>query len=254
MARPPLTWQINWPLTALAVLLLPTLVSLGFWQLSRAEEKREAMAAFEQLRMEAARPLSQLDDAAPDYTNAQVRGEFDNARTLLIDNRVLKGRFGYEVVSPLHIAGSERWVLVNRGWIEGDPSRRTLPEVPSLAGEIELRGHLYRDRAGFELTGGEMGRGWPRVVPYLDYDQLRGELGVQLAPYSLRLDADSNGALTVAWQIVNQGPQQHVGYAVQWFAMSVALVLAWLFASSNLWRVMRGAPTAAPDGGESGDN
>ncbi len=254
MQRPSLNWQINWPLTVLAALLLPLLVSLGFWQLSRADEKRETSAAFDRLRAAPIQELTAQEAGAADYTRVSVRGELDNARTLLIDNRIRHGRFGYEVVSPLRIAGGEAWVLVNRGWIEGDAGRRSLPVVPAVNGEVVLRGHLYRDRAGFELAGGDAGSGWPRVVPHLDFAQLAGELGVELLPFSLRLDADSASALAVEWRIVNQGPAQHVGYAVQWFAMSVALVLAWLFASSNLWRLIRGAAPAAPNEGENGGN
>ena len=248
MSRSAFAWHLNRPLTAVALLLFPLLLGLGFWQLSRAEEKRVAQHAFAQLRAAAPLSLTQLPPQPADYTNLRVRGEFDNAHTLLIDNRVMRGHFGYEVVSPLQLAGGEHWLLVNRGWIAADPARRSLPAVPPLHGEVALRGHLYRDQAGFELAGESAGAAWPRVVSHLDFEQLAATLQQPLLPYSLRLDADSPGALAVDWQVVNLGPAQHIGYAVQWFSMAAALVLAWLFASSNLWQVMRGAAAMPPEG------
>lgn len=254
MSRSAFTWHLNRPLTAIALLLLPLLVTLGFWQLSRADEKRAAQQAFDAMRAAPPVSLAQLSPEPANYTNLRVRGELDNAHTLLIDNRIVAGRFGYEVVSPLRVAGSEHWLLVNRGWIEADPGRRTLPAIPAIDGEIELHGHLYRDQAGFELAGAGTASGWPRVVSHLDFAALASALQRPLSPFSLRLDADSPAALTVDWRIVNLGPEQHVGYAVQWFAMAVVLVLAWLFASSNLWQLIRGgAATTAPDGGPRGE-
>ncbi len=255
MPRSAFTWHINRPLTVVALLLFPLLLSLGFWQLSRADEKRIAQRDFAGLRAAEPVGLSALSSAPANYTNLRVRGVIDNERTLLIDNRILQGRFGYEVVSPLRAAGSEHWLLINRGWIAADAARRSLPVVPPVDGEVEVRGHLYRDRAGFELAGEAISSAWPRVVSHLDFEQLASALQVSLPSYSLRLDAESPAALTVDWRVVNMDPAQHVGYAVQWFSMAAVLVLAWLFASSNLWQVIRGAAAApVPDGGESRDD
>lgn len=254
MPRSAFIWHINWPLTVTTLLLFPLLLSLGFWQLSRADEKQTAQRAFDQLRAAQPLALAQLSAQPENYTNLRVRGVIDNSRTLLIDNRIMQGRFGYEVVSPLRVVDSEQWLLINRGWIAADPARRTLPAVPPVDGEIELRGHLYRDQAGFELAGAQQAQGWPRVVPHLDFAANGAALQVELQPFSLRVDADSPGALTVDWRVVNLGPEQHVGYAVQWFAMAAALLLAWLLASSNLWQLMRGAAATAPAGGESRDD
>lgn len=254
MPRSAFIWHINWPLTVTALLLFPLLLSLGFWQLSRADEKQSAQHAFDQLRAAQPQALAQLSAQPANYTNLRVRGVVDNSRTLLIDNRIMQGRFGYEVVSPLRVVDSEQWLLINRGWIAADPARRTLPAVSPLDDEIEVSGHLYHDQAGFELAGAEQAQGWPRVVPHLDFAALGAALQVELQPFSLRLDAESPGALTVDWRVVNLGPEQHVGYAVQWFAMAAALLLAWLLASSNLWQLIRGASATASTGEDRRDD
>ena len=59
-------------------------------------------------------------------------------------------------------------------------------------------------------------------------------LDTMLYPYSVRLDADSPGALTVDWPLVNMAPEKHRAYAVQWFCMALALLLIFLWRSSNV--------------------
>ena len=46
-----------------------------------------------------------------------VAGQFDPAHEILLDNRVLNGKPGYQVVTPLKMDGTELYVLVDRGWV-----------------------------------------------------------------------------------------------------------------------------------------
>ena len=75
-------------------------------------------------------------------------------------------------------------------------------------------------------------------------DKLAAELGGEAAlfPYPIRIDAGEPGALVVEWKVVNSGPEKHIGYAVQWFAMSAVLAILYIFRSSNLrqWLSRRG--------------
>ncbi|MEC8427249.1 MAG: hypothetical protein VXZ35_02400, partial [Pseudomonadota bacterium] len=57
--------------------------------------------------------------------------------------------------------------------------------------------------------------------------------------YLLRLETFSDAALVTQWRWINSSPQKHQGYAVQWFAMACVLLVALLFANSNLAQVLR---------------
>jgi len=61
----------------------------------------------------------------------EVQGVFDDAHTILLDNRVMNGVAGYHVLSPLRIAGSELAILVNRGWLAAGRSRERIPLQPA---------------------------------------------------------------------------------------------------------------------------
>jgi cytochrome oxidase assembly protein ShyY1 len=68
-------------------------------------------------------------------------------------------------------------------------------------------------------------------------DKFAAALGVdeeRLFPYSVRIKAGETGALAVEWKVVNTGPAKHIGYAVQWFAMSAVLAFLFVLRSSNL--------------------
>lgn len=243
-----LRFDLEWRITALSVTLFPLFIGLGFWQLDRAEEKARLAQSFEQRSQQAPalldRDLLAADSADLGYLPVAVVGRFLQGRDLLLDNRIQGGRFGYEIVSPLQLASGEGLVLVNRGWIAGDPARLELPDVPAVAGDVRLTGHLYvAPGAPYLLAEQELNGPWPIRLQALEMDKLvaslGARLGAELMPYPVRIDAGQPGALDVAWQIVNVSPAKHQGYAVQWFTMAAVLLLFFLLRSSNVWQVIR---------------
>lgn len=239
-------------LTGLVVVLVPLMIALGFWQLSRAEEKAALAAQFadRQSRTPASQEaLAGLDAAELAYLPVELTGRFDSERYFLLDNRTRQGRFGNEVIALFRTSGDEAAFLVNRGWVPADPARRARPGVPRVAGEVTLRGTVYVP-PGEALVLGDQAqqRGWPRQVQSVDVPRLGGALGLapgELFPYLVRLDADSPGSLQVGWPVVNVSPEKHTGYAVQWFSMAGVLALIYL------WRMRRGSPGDPPGREES---
>jgi cytochrome oxidase assembly protein ShyY1 len=144
-SRPAFIFDFEWRTTLFVLLLTPLMLSLGFWQLQRADEKAALAASFDARQLAGPRPLSTLWEAQGDelaYAPVAFEGRFLPTQYLLLDNRIQGGKFGYEVVGILVLeeGGS---VLVNRGWIAGDASRQILPDVPVVHGKIEVRGHVY---------------------------------------------------------------------------------------------------------------
>ena len=97
--------------TMLTFMLLPVLVSLGLWQLERADEKREILA--ERAKMEAL-PALEVSEQSRDaianveYRQLKVVGRFDQQYRIFIDNKVQHGRVGYQVVEPLAPVAADR--------------------------------------------------------------------------------------------------------------------------------------------------
>ena len=234
-------WQPNRGILLFTLVFLPVTIVLGFWQLGRAEEKRLIEAEFQGREVAARVDLDGLDRGVDhQYRRVLARGSFDLDHLILLDNRVRQGRPGYEVITPFQLAASGRWVLVNRGWIPAGASRDQLPAVPPIAGEVTLSGYLYQSPGKPFTLGAEQWRArWPQRLQNLDIPAVSAHLGLDLSPWTLRLDEGSPGALRVGWEVINVQPEKHTAYAVQWFGLAVALVVLALFANSNLGALMR---------------
>lgn len=236
---PRFRWQTEWKSLSFVCLMLPVLIGLGFWQLERAAEKRDILTAF-QARQEL--PVVALSDLEPaeweNYRRVKISGHFDRERYWLIDNQIRDGRFGYEVVA-LFFTGSD-WLLVNRGWVEGDVSRRDLPQVVMPAGETQIEGEIYRYSVNPLHAAPIGGDGaWPRRVQGVTAEQAQTVLGESMLPFTLRLTEYSVAALSVKRLLINVQPEKHTAYAVQWFAMAIALVLLFVWRNSNLGNLIQ---------------
>jgi cytochrome oxidase assembly protein ShyY1 len=233
----------EWRLTLFTLVLVPVMIGLGFWQLQRAEEKTRLAIGWEQRRQQAPAALSGLWNTAPDalaYRRVQLVGEFLEGRYFLVDNKTRQGRFGYEVVAVFE-QDSGGLVLVNRGWIAGDPARLSLPQVPLVAGTQEVSGHVYVSPGKPYLLGEQvLADGWPKRVQAIEIDKLGPVLGERLFPFTVRLDRDQAGALDAEWLIVNVSPEKHQAYAVQWFTMAAVMAGFYLLRSTNIWQLLTG--------------
>jgi surfeit locus 1 family protein len=191
----------GWAL-ALAAAGCTAFMALGNWQSRRADEKRAAAAHTEQI---------------------VLKGEFVPARTVLLDNRLRHGRPGYEVITPLRLSGSQRHVLVNRGWIAAPPTRERLPEVRTPPGEVRVEG-IALERLPHALEPGAPGKG--PVRQNLDRAAFAAETGLQFEPRILEQHSALDDGLARDWPRAEMSPDKHQSYALQWYslaALSVAL-------------------------------
>ena len=238
--------DLEWRTTALTLVLLPALLGLGLWQLQRGDEKAAIGAQWEQRKLLPPVSLQQTDVDDPaqlKYLPVILSGQFLADRYFLLDNRIHRGKFGYEVLGILQLDNQGQSVLVNRGWIAGDSSRRSLPHIPPVSGPVTLKGHVYvAPGAPYLLADVELESGWPKRIQAVEMDKLGvvvEELsGASPFPYPVRIDPHQPAALTVDWQVINVRPEKHTAYAVQWFTMALALSIFFILRSSNLWQVL----------------
>ena len=222
--------------TLAVLLLLPLLLAMGFWQLDRAEQKAKLQAAFAEHFAQAPVALTELmepADTSNRYFHVSTSGYYDGAHQLLLDNQVHDGQPGYHVLTPLRVA-KDATILINRGWVPLGASRKQLPQVAAPSGLVTLSGWLAQPafpgmRLG-DATGAD--RRWPRVIPYVDYPQLSTILGYSLQPVVILLAPEAPDGYWRDWQprFGGLGPDRHRGYAVQWFALAVALITLYGFA------------------------
>lgn len=228
--------------TVATLLAFPVLISLGFWQLERAEQRQAMVTAYEtrdqRLPIDLNREAPHDLDGQP--LNAVARGTYDDGRQLLLDNQPHQRQTGYHVLTPLHLEGRDGAVLVDRGWLPAGGRRSKLPNVSVADSQREIRGHVDQGPpTGLRLGGIADGEaGWPLRIQYVAYDELEKRLGYPLLPVVLRLDPDARDGFTREWGPAFEegyGPERNQGYAVQWFGLAAALVV--IFLAVNLRRV-----------------
>lgn len=223
--------------TLAAVLVVALTVSLGLWQTRRAQEKaqwqaqRDAALSAGPVLM----PGTLVDAGRLDGWRVTVRGRFLPQLTVFIDNRTYRGAAGFHVVTPVRIEGSDRGVLVLRGWIAQDAhDRNRLPQVLTPAGDVVLEGFAQTELPpSLELTRaplpGPGERLWQNLSPQA-FERWSGQpvqhLIVRQSPQSSLQDG-----LVRDWPVAGNDVDKHHGYAFQWFAMAAVTAGLWVYFS-----------------------
>lgn len=139
------------------------------------------------------------------------------------------GVAGVEVVQLLRLAGSGDPVLINRGWLAWT-DRSQLPPVSTPAQPEFLYAELLPPvESGFTL-GDNDASGWPRLISRIELDAMATQAGLTAEPLLLRLREPGAASFTLDWPGQPTSASKHTGYAVQWFAMAVALIALFVWA------------------------
>ena len=218
--------------TIVFLLILPILLRLGFWQLDRAEEKRELIELFKQ--QNELGPLTVKDnlklDAALNYRLAQVSGNYNLSKQIFIDNKIYQGRTGVHVMTPFKLKDSEYSILVNRGWQPMVIDRSSLPKIQTPTESLMLKGKLKVSTKKPFTVGSEFqsNQGWPALMQWINISEIEKKSGLKLLPYIFLLDEKEQSGYVRNWKPVVMQPEKSTSYAVQWFALSLALVIIYI--------------------------
>jgi surfeit locus 1 family protein len=212
--------------------LFAIFLAAGTWQLQRAHYKERLQA--DVLKAAEAPAIH----AGPDVLDAEVvnlhhleaQGHWLAERTILLDNKVHGGVVGYEVITPLRLENSDRYLLVNRGWIKAPLLRSELPKIVTPEGRVVVEGIARVPSNRFIELGAEniVGTVWQNLTmeryqrwshlplqPVLLYQEnasLDGLVHVQAAPEASGINAE-----------------RHYGYAFTWFSLAAVTIVLGLF-------------------------
>ena len=238
----------GWGASVAAAVAMVVALSLGNWQMRRAEEKQALQERFDNRgRGATLRVPSRLVEVKDvEYARVSVRGEFLAHHTILLDNRVRNGVVGYEVLTPVRIEGGELCVLVNRGWVAAGPRRDVLPIFPTPAGLQSIEGIAlfpggrYFEFGGDHAVGKNNGAVAQRVWQNLNFERYAETTRLALQPFLIRQTSASDDGVARVWERPDRGVDVHRGYAFQWYSFA-ALILV-LYVVLNL----RSIDTASP--------
>ena len=220
--------------TIIVIIGVTILANLGFWQLDRATEKEQLLSELDARKTQMPMTLQALDDKDDKaYYHLAISGELLQQYTLYLDNRIVSGRPGFEVIHPVKIG--KRIVLVNRGWIPMPQSRATLPILPEQESQFATTGVVYVPTKALVLREDVLlaDEDWPKLIQSLDMPKLASlfeQLDLTIEPWVLRQDPTEDSLFVQAWRYVNMPPERHISYAVTWFGLAIALVIIYIAA------------------------
>jgi surfeit locus 1 family protein len=212
------------------------LLTLGNWQLNRAEEKRQLLALQAQ---QASSETIHLSLASEDnaenlrYKNTQLTGHFDVNHQFLLDNQISAGKAGYFVLTPFWLGSTQKAVLINRGWLPSNPTRAILPDLTIIDKEqMTLTGRInHFPSVGIKLAGAEIPtNSWPSVVQVVDHSILSKKLGYPLFNFQIELDKNMPEGYKRDWQISTTiSPEKHKAYAFQWLSLALTVTILFIW-------------------------
>src|SRR5512135_3011616 len=220
----------------LTAALLAAFVALGSWQVGRARQKQALIDEFD--RGDAGSvPLTVASvDQLPRYQRVYASGRYLPDRQFLLDDMPSStGQAGYRVLTPFRRVDGGKLLLVDRGWVPMGLDRSQLPAIGVGAGQRTVRGRLDQLpvpglRVGPARAPGETG--WPLVLVFPVIADLEAALGQPVEQRILLLDTSESDGFERAWRpAMAVPPERHLGYAIQWFALALVLVVAFVATS-----------------------
>ena len=219
------TLLFGWGLACLAIVLF---VALGTWQYGRQHQKQAMLDESAQvLERRDPQPLSAAAnrDAAAGYAWAAGDGAWANAPAVLLDNQQRNGRVGVRVYR-LFTPAAGMPLLVELGWLPVPPDR-TIPAIVDPPPAPPLEGLLLPPPSpGLAAAAIQRQNDGSLLLMALDLAAVAQALGVEpVAPRVLRLDPDAPGGYARDLDILPNTlpPERHLGYAVQWYGLALAV-------------------------------
>lgn len=224
MAAHALRFRPGLSATLTLVVGLPLLLALGTWQVQRLEWKTELIAMLEARHAQPAVALPATAELGPEFAHRPMRVTAELQAEPALRYRVERqqGRPGHDVLQLARLADG-RALVVNRGWLAEDA-----PPVKTPEAEVTLTGPVR--------WIADLSRGWPTPANdpganrwyWYDRDALARAFGADVLPVVL---VASEGvlppgpAVPVPQPMAVNLPNNHLGYAITWYGLAVALVV-----------------------------
>lgn len=225
-AKRSLFWPSFWALLAFILLL-----GLGTWQVERLGWKERLIAQRHAAvtAPPAALPATLAEAQGLEYHHVAATGTFLNDRELFLGATDRDGHAGYHVIAPLRLADGAV-LLVDRGFI---PENRKAPASRAqgeLAGTVTVTG-LVRlapsAKPAWFLPDNSVERNY---WIWVDIPAMAKAVRLErVLPFYIEADTTPNpGGLPIGGQTRLDLPNNHLQYAITWYALAAALVVIYI--------------------------
>jgi len=211
-----------------AAIVALLMVKLGFWQLSRAEEKQSIQNFLVKQQSQQIDLSENIIDVTSLYQQGHGSGRFVPEHAILIDNQVSEGRVGYHVIAPFKFEANGQVVLINLGWVSAGSSRQIKPDISIPNGLLKIQGRLQNPHAKPPIWNDDGLLVQNGIWQFLPIEEYISQKGILVAPLILELDDSSDLPINYVRQWKEYDDtwiNRHKAYALQWFSMAVVFIL-----------------------------
>ena len=212
-----------------AIIFVPITISLGFWQLDRAQEKTEIIANYDELLT--SEPINlNVKSTYKNWQPVTTMGRFKDT-VIFEDNAILSGRAGFKIYH-LFENGDGSYVFVHRGFIERNMIKNNLPQIDMPKGKQSLKGSVLIKQDNSFVQ--DIEESDARIVQEFNIERLINKFPIlkdrYLHPFLFNLEIRDKNKFLAIEKPVNMAASKHIGYAIQWFGLCLALIILTIYA------------------------
>ena len=212
---------------SLIIATLVLLISLGFWQLDRADEKRAIEDQIARANSGDAELINSVEFLKEkEYYHIRLQGSYVGDKQFIYDNQIVDQISGYYVLTPFILKGASEAILINRGFIPWSGRRDKLADIDIREKLTEVKVQISIPVKRMELNVSEFTGDFPVLIQALDLDEMSAIASLDFVSVVGLLSPESENGFVRQWEPYTGSIERHIGYAVQWFLM--ALVLAFI--------------------------
>ena len=219
----------------LAAIFATACVFLGRWQMDRRAETlaeiNRVVSNYSATPVPFTAVRDEFNSLEPEkeWTQVELKGQYDAAGQRIVRNRPLNGQPGYEVVVPFKLKSGET-VVIDRGWLPignnnpGRPDSIPAPPTGEVTAVVRLKAGeptLQRGAPEGQLASIDL----PTYAEELGYPVLTGAYG-QLAS-----ETPAPAEMPFPFPMPSTEEGTHLSYSLQWFAFGVLMFVGFGYAA-----------------------
>ncbi len=212
-----------------AIIFVPITISLGIWQIERANEKKLIIANYDKLLVSAPIAL-QKNQMLNNWQPIETTGTYEDT-IVYEDNAINNGKAGFKVY---HLFRNDdgTFIFIHRGFIERNLIKNNLPEVEIPTEKKSIYGTtLFKQNNTFvkniEESDSRIIQEFNASLLIDKYPMLKDKY---LHPFLFNLDIRDVNKYQPIEKPVNMTASKHIGYAIQWFGLCAALIILTIYA------------------------
>jgi surfeit locus 1 family protein len=210
-----------------SILILATmafLVSLGFWQLDRADQKRTIEASIQKANTGVVELIvNQNELLNKEYYEVRLQGSYISDKQFIYDNQIVDQASGYYVLTPFVLTGQSNAIMINRGFIPWNGRRDQLDDIAVDSSYREIKIQVSRPIKRIELKTSDISNQFPVLIQAIDFDVIEEISSTSFVDVIGLLDPSSDDGFVRKWEPYTGSIEKHIGYAIQWFLMALVL-------------------------------